>query len=61
MRKTNEMSKNLTPENFTYFSISHQGPAGTGDPLVVIYCNVDLTWWKHQRLIAFSGQEILEV
>ena len=56
MRKTNEMSKNLTPENFIYFSISHQGPTKTGDPLAVIYCNADLTWWKHQCFIEITAK-----
>ena len=60
-RKTNKMLKNLTPENFTYFIISHRGPAKTGNPLAVIYCNAGLTLWKHRRFIALRGQETLGV
>ena len=55
------MSKNLTPENFIYFSISHQGPTKAGDPLVVIYRNADLTWWKYRRFIEITRKYNLGV
>ena len=60
-RKTNKMLKNLTPENFTYFIISQQGPTGTGDPLAVIYCNADLMWWKHRCFIKITRKYNLGV